>query len=293
MIILTACNSKKKDKTAEELTETQIYYINKDETKIVGVAYTPIGTTKEELVEEYLTQLTKGPEDFSYKKAIPDNVIVKEFYFSDEDQLTVNFESGYDELKGIPEVLCRASIVKTLCQIKGLEYVEFYVNGQPLKDSNEQHRLMTKDDFIDSTGAEMKYSVSVYFANKEGNALEESNISIFNDGTVSMEKLVIQQLINGPTEKDMYKTIPEGTTLLNVTTKEGICYVDFSEKFLEKSPDVTDEIAIYSIVNSLVELTGINKVQFLINGEVKKIYRDETEIDGFFERNLSLIDGSN
>ena len=89
----------------------------------------------------------------------------------------------------------------------------------------------------------------------------------------------------------MYPTIPEGTTLLNVTTKEGICYVDFNEKFLEKIPEITNETAIYSVVNSLMELPkrNISKVQFLINGEVVPTYREGFAFDGYFERNLSLI----
>ena len=135
------------------------------------------------------------------------------------------------------------------------------------------------------------YPVSLYFANKKGDGLIESTANINYNGTGSIEELVIKQLINGPTEIGMYPTIPEGTTLLNVTTKEGICYVDFNEKFLEKIPEITNETAIYSVVNSLMELPkrNISKVQFLINGEVVPTYREAFAFDGYFERNLSLI----
>ena len=53
---------------------------------------------------------------------------------------------------------------------------------------------------------------------------------------------MINQIINGPTELGLYPTVPEGTTLLNVTTKESICYVDLNEKFLEKLPNISDEV---------------------------------------------------
>jgi len=70
--------------------------------------------------------------------------------------------------------------------------------------------------------------------------------------------------------------------------------VDFNEKFLDKLPNITDKIAIYSIVNTLVELPvlDINKVQFTINSKVQETYREGMEFDVSFERDLSLIEGS-
>ena len=60
-----------------------------------------------------------------------------------------------------------------------------------------------------------------------------------------------------------------------------------SMKFLEKLPDVTDGVAIYSIVNSLVELPGINKVQFRINGQPAETFHN-TNLGVLFERNLAI-----
>jgi hypothetical protein len=42
----------------------------------------------------------------------------------------------------------------------------------------------------------------------------------------------------------------------------------------------------------LAELQGINKVQFTINSEVVKTYREGTSFDVTFERNLNLIKGN-
>ena len=44
------------------------------------------------------------------------------------------------------------------------------------------------------------------------------------------------------------------------------------------------EVAVYSIVNSLVELDNINKVQILVNGEVPSTFSNST-----FERNLDYV----
>ena len=43
-------------------------------------------------------------------------------------------------------------------------------------------------------------------------------------------------------------------------------------------------VAVYAIVNSLVELDNINKVQILVNGEVPTTFSNST-----FERNLDYV----
>lgn len=288
--LLSACKKDDKD-ILNDRKEVNVYYFDTKTSSIVSEPYVPQGETKAELVDELLNKLKQVPENVIYKSALPESVTVKEAYFNLDGRLTINFDSNYSSLTGIPEVLCRAAIVKTLCQIPGVELIEFNVNGQPLKDSNDVVvGFLTAKDFIDNIEDEMSYKVNLYFANEQGDALIQVTSDVYYNGTGTIEELVIKQLINGPTELGVYDTIPEGTTLLNVSTNEGICTVDFNEKFLEKLPNITDEVAIYSVVNTLVELNNVNKVQFKINGQVQKTYREGIPFDKYFERNLTLID---
>ena len=41
--------------------------------------------------------------------------------------------------------------------------------------------------------------------------------------------------MKGTDEKGYYNTIPEGTKLLSVSTKDGVCYVDFNKEFTVES----------------------------------------------------------
>ncbi|WP_313133090.1 GerMN domain-containing protein [Anaerocolumna sp.] len=298
--IVAGCGNKNSKKNSNVPKENikKIYYIDTNETKIVCQEYTTVSTTKEDLVKEYLEAISQEPKDITMKKALPENVHVEEISFNEDGRLTLNFNSDYKNLTGISEVLCRATIVKTLSQIEEVEYIEFNVNGQPLMGPNEKPiGFMESSDFIDNTRAENVF-VTMYYANATGKALVSSNLKISYDGNRSIEQLIIQQLISGPEviegplEKEMKKSIPDGTELLKVTTKDGICYVDFNDKFMSKISGVNDEVIIYSVVNSLVELSGINKVKFTINGEVKKNYGDGIPFEGLFERNLEIVEGS-
>ena len=48
--------------------------------------------------------------------------------------------------------------------------------------------------------------------------------------------------------------------------------------------NVSTDVSIYSIVNSLSELSNVNKVQILINGEVPSSFSSSV-----FERNLDIV----
>ena len=98
-------------------------------------------------------------------------------------------------------------------------------------------------------------------------------------------------LIDGPIEEmdDMRTTMSENVKINQVTTKDGICYVDFNAKFLDKLASVTEEVAVYSVVNSLVELPNVSQVQITVDGEMKKVYQS-IPLNVLLERILELIE---
>ena len=63
--------------------------------------------------------------------------------------------------------------------------------------------------------------------------------------------------------------------MLGVTVKDGTCYVNLDNGFLTQTYNVSAEVQIYSIVNSLVELSNINKVQIAVNGNTDMIFREK------------------
>ena len=60
--------------------------------------------------------------------------------------------------------------------------------------------------------------------------------------------------------------------------------MNLDASFLSVVNNVSTELSIYSIVNSLVELSTVNKVQILINGEVPESFGSAA-----FERNLDCV----
>ncbi|MFR6330274.1 MAG: GerMN domain-containing protein, partial [Eisenbergiella sp.] len=73
------------------------------------------------------------------------------------------------------------------------------------------------------------------------------------------------------------------------TVKDGICYVNVDENFMTQIYNVTADVVIYSIVNSLVELSNVNKVQIAVNGKTDIVFRETFNLVNLYERNLELI----
>ena len=81
------------------------------------------------------------------------------------------------------------------------------------------------------------------------------------------------------------------TKLLNVSVNENVCYLNFDASFLSNPLEVREYIPIYSIVNSLSELSSVSRVQITVNGSQNEVFRDLIPLNSMFERNLDYIGG--
>jgi len=76
--------------------------------------------------------------------------------------------------------------------------------------------------------------------------------------------------------------------LLNVSVNENVCYINFDSAFLNSTLEVKEYIPIYSIVNSLCEISNVNKVQITVNGSSDVMFREVLSLNTQFERNLEI-----
>ena len=271
-----------------------IYYVNNEETKNISGEYFTQTEDAEEVLEELLQKLSTVPSRFEYEAPLAGNFELLG-YTLDNGQLTMNFNTDYRGMGSVKEVLTRAAIVRTLTQIQGIDYVTFMVQGDLLTDSSGiAIGTMSSDLFIDNAGNEINAYESVdlhlYFANEEGTGLvEENRRNVVYSSNIALEKLVVEKLIEGPMSEGAYPTVNPLTKIINVTVNDGTCYVNLDETFLNQPYSTSAEVTIYSITNSLVELSNINKVQITINGETNLSYRERFNLSEVFERNLDLL----
>lgn len=290
-VCITACGSGSEVETGKSY---DIYYVNNDETHIFSNSYQTETEDSQRLLDELIEQLAAKPDKMEYKAPLAEGFELIDYSWDDET-LTVNFDEHYKDMDSIKEVLVRAAIVRTLSQVPNIKYIAFTILGEPLMDrSNVAIGTMSADTFIDNAGNEIntyeKVNLRLYFANENGDRLvEENQRNVIYNSNISMEKLVVEKLIEGPTTGNSYPTINPSTKLLSVTVIDRICYVNFDEAFLSQPYSVTSDVTIYSITNSLIELPNINKVQISINGDTSVYYKESISLANMFERNLDLV----
>lgn len=272
----------------------RIWYINQDETCLKYENKELQSKNEEGLLREMMEVMRETPTDDELKPVIPEDVTLLDFDF-EHNQLYLDFSPEYKKMPKVYEVLCRAAIVRTMGQIDGVEYVDFQVNGEPLTDlEGKEIGLMNEDQFIENAGEEINAyktaDLTLYFANKAGDKLVEQRVAMEYNSNISLEKLIVEQLIAGPPFEGAYPTIPSETKLLNISIKDNICYVNLDEGFLGTGYNVIESIPVYSIVNSLIENTDAQKVQISINGESNRMFRESINFDTIFEKNEGLIE---
>lgn len=209
-----------------------------------------------------------------------------------EDTLVLDFSEDYKKLGKTEEVLIRAAIVETLIQCPEVNFLTFMIDGEELTDSvGNPVGAMSGDSFITNTGEELnsyaRTNVTLYFTDVTGTGLKRYDEDIVYTSNMSIEKLVVETLINGPAavnEPDAYPTISPDAKLLSVTVKDRIAYVNFDEAVREKPYSVQEEVVLYSVVDSLVSLPGIDKVQISVEGSTEGVFLDHMKLDELYER---------
>lgn len=105
---------------------------------------------------------------------------------------------------------------------------------------------------------------AVYFASPQGDQL----LPEFRSGEGSVEQR-LEALIEGPRSPGLIRTLPQKTQVLDYLQRGNLIIVNFNHHLMtDHSGGSTGEImTVYSIVNTLVGSSGIERVQILVEHE--------------------------
>jgi len=289
VFLLCGCSEK------ETGVATNIYYLNPEGNALVQKEYFRKAESGEKAVEEVL-EILKNPTDLKeFQSVIPQTLKVEGVRLK-EQKLEMTFDNEYNKLTKSAEVLMRAAIVQTMVQIPDVTYVSFYIGKKPLEDlEGNPIGLMCAEDFVQNTGFSLKSyqatDLKLYFADKDGMKLvEEKREDVHYNINTSIEKLVVEQLMKGASSEKRSGTIPNTVKLLGVSVKDGICYVNLDSAFLNDGYNQKPEVAIYSIVNSIISNGNATKVQILIDGSNDVSFKGTVDLSEPLEWKADLIE---
>lgn len=292
LILLSACGKRTDVKEGEDF----IYCLNESLTGLIKVGFELPDETVEDQVSAVLDELAKPAENIEYVQVIPENVQVNHFEVKNVIA-NVDLSSSYMEIPLVQEKLVRAALVRSLLQIPGVQGVWITVNEMPLTEADGSPvGMLNGDDFVENTGASVSSyqneTLTLYFANKTGDRLVKRTTNVRYSSNVLREKIIVEKLMQGPGGSSSYPTLNPEATLLSVTVKDGVCYVNFDGEFLNNIYDVKPEVAIYSLVNSLLDGTKAGKVQIAVNGVTDVSYKDTIDLSQPFQKNLELVENT-
>ena len=269
----TAC-----EMTNEASYDYEIFYTNstKDDVVSLGVNIENKDSLSDaEIAEELLNQL--------FNETLEDGVhylpISSDFKYNGVDingsNAAVDFDGDFSNLSNVEIQILKASIGLTLSQIESINTFTVTSGGSIVTDKNGNVLNMIRtDSFVglndqSSELLEKDFSLDIYFSNKAGNLLVLKTLNFKETENVSSEEIIINALKEGVNDgsADAYPTLSSDCELINVSTIDGICYVNFDENFLDQESSVNDEVMVYSIVNSLCNLSYVDSVKFLVEGD--------------------------
>ncbi len=109
--------------------------------------------------------------------------------------------------------------------------------------------------------------ITLYFLEEQEDAFELGSETRTLE-EAEPEKAVLY-LIEGPESEDLDKLIPEGTELLGLEIDAQVAYLDLSEHVTQGVYGSKLELLLVeSMVKTLVQFPDIDKVQFLVEGEI-------------------------
>lgn len=162
-------------------------------------------------------------------------------------------------------------IIIILCVIIGIICFCVWKNN----NENEAVEIMPEEEISDEQFRQTM--LSLYYENKEtGELMPEARLIDVKLLIDEPYETIVKLLIEEPKNPSLKSAIPNGTRLNKVELKSDVLYIDFSKEFIENHEGglENEKNTIYSIVNTLTELTEVNGIKVLIDNEDGKGFKD-------------------
>ena len=175
LFLLLLCMAAGCDKKTVSTDGIRIYYRALSENGISSYYYKPTGTDQETVINELWAKLIKSDTEKARISLIPSDLKLVRFSV-ENSSLGLYFDSSYQNMDTVSELLFRAGIVRTFCQVEGVESVTFFVDEKPLTNSSfAPLGAQTASDYVDimenGLSSQKKTTLTLYYANEKGDAL--------------------------------------------------------------------------------------------------------------------------
>lgn len=222
-----------------------------------GLVRERIALSSEPDIDELVEALNSLPKDAEMLSAFPEGLVLLGAELKN-GCATVTVSSKYLSLSLQEKLKAESAIVLSLSTLDEVCYVDIVCNGTTRTTGLSVEAIAEADGVC----GEYEHTLKLYLPDWEGKTLRPVAVTKLDDGTASLAEAMLRELfayIGGGVED---------TVILSLSIAEGICTVDLSQEFYSGATDAdrNGELIIYSIVNSLCRIPGVDTVTLTVDG---------------------------
>lgn len=227
----------------------------------------------ETLPEYVVEQLILGPQTPGMVSALPLGTAIWEVTV-DNGICAVDFNEDFyrnrpqDEQA---EQLALLSVVNSLCELDGINQVQFYVEGRKL-DFYEKLSINVPFSMDTSVVGPVReelneFECTICLPGQSDHLLHRLSVRVRTRGNVSQAESLVQALFGRPNQNGLRNPMA-GMQLPNSVTVSGLtCQIDLNKQDLDALDSQTREEVLRSILSTLCAQDGINRVLLSADGE--------------------------
>ena len=312
---------------SDETVTLIVYFADDTASHLVPVERTIVkrAATTEELV---IGELIKGTDQEGLSKTIPDGTQLLSVE-TVETVAYVNFSKEFQTNHwggSAGETMTLMSVVNSLTELDGVDSVQFLLEGKVLdsilghfetaQPIERNERVIIGGDTTSGASTEPgetgeptqptlqgdaadpmrtvngDIEITLYFSDSQAMFVEPTTRTVAGRGR-PLASILIEELIAGPGDSGLGKTIPDGTQLLDVNLQYGVARVNFSKEIRDNhwGGSAGETMTIFSIVATLTELEGIDAVLIKIEGATGETIGGHIILDDPIPPDNSVIKG--
>ncbi len=231
----------------------------------------------EQPIEKIVESLNGDTGDINLIRAFPQGVNILALDL-EKGTATVEMSPDYALLEGKDKLLAESALVLSLMTVDEVCSVDIVFGGKLAAEGLCVENIVEADGLCGG----FERTLKLYLPDDGRTALVPKSVNVKDDGSMSLARRMLEALLP--------KLGMEDTSILSLSTENGICSVNLSEEFYGAEPTESFEgmLLIYAIVNTICRVPGVDSVAISVEGYSVESY------GGFYSiwplgANLSLV----
>lgn len=220
-------------------------------------------------VDALLKAYLSGPVTAGLESPIPAGAVLSGWSL-EERVLTLDFDPALAQLGGIDLTIAAGCLARTFLPLTGAKQLVLTAGGALLGGQTamrlEMADMTLRDDSLDRLHQEM----TVYYTNAERRYLIGHEVRLDSTAPDSLPFQLLELLLTPPEDSDLRSALPSGTRILSVSVEDGLCTVELGPAFENRRyhSHTGQLLSLMSMVNTLTALPQIERVEFLVSGNL-------------------------